>query len=88
MRRHAVAAHEGDDAVDPLADRKTAPCRRVADAQQQAATLAQGLAHARQALAEGLAPAEIRHVALLAVTTTGWPASAAALSWVDDILPK
>jgi alkylhydroperoxidase/carboxymuconolactone decarboxylase family protein YurZ len=44
--------------------------------------------HARQALAEGVAPTEIRHVALLAVTTTGWPASAAALSWVDDILPK
>lgn len=44
--------------------------------------------HARQALAEGVAPAEIRHVALLAVTTTGWPASAAALSWVDDMLPK
>lgn len=45
--------------------------------------------HARQALAEGLlAPAEIRHVALLAITTTGWPAGAAALSWVDDVLPK
>jgi alkylhydroperoxidase/carboxymuconolactone decarboxylase family protein YurZ len=44
--------------------------------------------HARQAVVEGLTPAEIRHVALLAITTTGWPASAAALSWVDDILPK
>lgn len=44
--------------------------------------------HARQALAEGLIPADLRHVALLAVTTTGWPASAAALSWVDDVLPR
>lgn len=44
--------------------------------------------HARQALAEGLAPADVRHVALLAVTTMGWPASAAALSWVEDVLPK
>lgn len=44
--------------------------------------------HARQALAEGLASNEIRHVALLAITTTGWPAGAAALSWVDDVLPK
>jgi len=44
--------------------------------------------HARQALAEGLSPPEIRHVALLAITTTGWPASAAALSWVDDVLAK
>jgi alkylhydroperoxidase/carboxymuconolactone decarboxylase family protein YurZ len=44
--------------------------------------------HARQALAEGLTTADIRHIALLAITTTGWPASAAALSWIDDVLPK
>jgi alkylhydroperoxidase/carboxymuconolactone decarboxylase family protein YurZ len=44
--------------------------------------------HARQALAEGIAAAEIRHVALLAMTTTGWPAGAAALSWLDDVLRK
>lgn len=43
--------------------------------------------HARQALSEGLTPAEVRHVGLLAITTTGWPASAAALSWLDDVLP-
>jgi alkylhydroperoxidase/carboxymuconolactone decarboxylase family protein YurZ len=39
-------------------------------------------------LAEGLTAADIRHIALLAITTTGWPASAAALSWIDDVLPK
>jgi len=44
--------------------------------------------HARQALAEGVTPAEVRHVAILGITTTGWPASAAALSWLDDVLPK
>lgn len=44
--------------------------------------------HARQALAEGLNADEIRHIGLLAITTTGWPASAAALSWLDDILLK
>lgn len=44
--------------------------------------------HARQALAEGLTPDEIRHVALLAVPTLGFPASAAALSWLEDVLRK
>ena len=44
--------------------------------------------HARQALAEGLTAEDIRHIALLAITTTGWPASAAALSWIEDMLPK
>ena len=44
--------------------------------------------HARQAVSEGLSPAEIRHVAMLAITTLGFPSSAAALSWLDDVLPK
>jgi alkylhydroperoxidase/carboxymuconolactone decarboxylase family protein YurZ len=44
--------------------------------------------HVRQAISDGLAPAEIRHVALLAITTLGFPSSAAALSWLDDVLPK
>jgi alkylhydroperoxidase/carboxymuconolactone decarboxylase family protein YurZ len=41
---------------------------------------------ARQALAAGLQPEELHHVALLAVTTIGWPAARAALSWIDDVL--
>ena len=44
--------------------------------------------HARQGLAEGLSPEEIRHIAVLAITTLGFPSSAAALSWLDDVLPK
>lgn len=44
--------------------------------------------HARQALTEGLTSADVRHVALLAITTTGWPNGAAALSWLDDVLPS
>jgi alkylhydroperoxidase/carboxymuconolactone decarboxylase family protein YurZ len=43
-------------------------------------------AHVRQALAEGLAPDAIRHVALLAMPTIGFPQGVAALSWIDDIL--
>jgi len=43
-------------------------------------------AHVRQALAEGVAPEAIRHVAILAMPTIGFPQSVAALSWIDDIL--
>jgi alkylhydroperoxidase/carboxymuconolactone decarboxylase family protein YurZ len=42
--------------------------------------------HTRRALEAGCSPAEIRHVALLATTTIGFPGMMAALSWVDDIL--
>lgn len=41
--------------------------------------------HARQALDEGLSANEIRHAALLAVTTLGFPKAIAALSWIDDV---
>ena len=39
----------------------------------------------RQALAAGLSRDELRHVAILAVTTIGWPAARAALAWIDDV---
>ena len=42
--------------------------------------------HTRKALDAGCTAAEIRHVALLAVTTLGFPNMMAALSWVDDVL--
>lgn len=40
----------------------------------------------RKALAEGASPEEIRHVAVLAVTTAGFPTTIAALGWVDQVL--
>ncbi|MDZ7676513.1 MAG: carboxymuconolactone decarboxylase family protein [Acidimicrobiales bacterium] len=40
----------------------------------------------RKALDEGATPEEIRHVAVLAVTTAGFPTAVAALSWVDEVL--
>lgn len=43
--------------------------------------------HARRALREGCTPGEIRHAILLTVTTIGFPAMMAAMSWVDDELP-
>lgn len=44
--------------------------------------------HARQALDEGLSAAEIKHAALLAVTTIGFPKAIAALSWIEDITDR
>lgn len=41
--------------------------------------------HTRQALSEGLTKEEVKHAALLAITTLGFPQGAAALSWIEDI---
>jgi alkylhydroperoxidase/carboxymuconolactone decarboxylase family protein YurZ len=41
--------------------------------------------HTRRALVEGLSPDELKHVALLAVTTLGFPQAIAALSWIEDV---
>jgi AhpD family alkylhydroperoxidase len=41
--------------------------------------------HARRALKVGATPEEIDHAILLLTSTIGFPAVAAALSWVDDV---
>jgi alkylhydroperoxidase/carboxymuconolactone decarboxylase family protein YurZ len=41
--------------------------------------------HARRARAEGIGAEELDHVALLAVTTLGWPKAMKGLSWVRDV---
>ena len=41
--------------------------------------------HARRAVAEGFTADELEHVALLAVTTLGWPRAIKGLSWIRDI---
>lgn len=40
----------------------------------------------RKALSDGCTPDELRHVALLAVTTLGFPSMARARAWVEDLL--
>ena len=45
-------------------------------------------AHVRRALEAGCTPDEVRHVALLAVTTLGFPAMMTALGWVEDVLGR
>jgi alkylhydroperoxidase/carboxymuconolactone decarboxylase family protein YurZ len=44
--------------------------------------------HARQGLEEGLAPEVLRQIALLAITTLGFPAAVAGLSWIEDEVNK
>ena len=43
--------------------------------------------NARKALDAGATPEEIRHVAVLAVTTCGFPAAMAGIGWIDEVLP-
>jgi len=40
----------------------------------------------RNALAIGIRPEEIQHVAVLAITTLGFPATIRALTWISDDL--
>jgi alkylhydroperoxidase/carboxymuconolactone decarboxylase family protein YurZ len=45
-------------------------------------------AHTRLAVEQGATAEEIHQVALLAITTSGFPTAMAALTWVDDVLSK
>jgi alkylhydroperoxidase/carboxymuconolactone decarboxylase family protein YurZ len=42
--------------------------------------------HTRRAVAAGATAAEARGVALLAITTCGFPQAMAALTWVEDVV--
>jgi alkylhydroperoxidase/carboxymuconolactone decarboxylase family protein YurZ len=42
----------------------------------------------RHALQAGLSPGELFHVAILSITTIGWPAAQAAISWIHDIVSR
>jgi 4-carboxymuconolactone decarboxylase len=42
--------------------------------------------NARKALAAGAGKAEVRQVALLAITTCGFPCAVAGIGWVDEVL--
>jgi alkylhydroperoxidase/carboxymuconolactone decarboxylase family protein YurZ len=41
--------------------------------------------HVRRGLEEGIDPAALRQVAMLAIPTSGLPAAVAALTWIEDI---
>ncbi len=42
--------------------------------------------HARQALDAGAGAETVRHAAVLAITTAGFPTAIAALGWIDEVL--
>lgn len=42
--------------------------------------------HARQALEDGLGADDLRHVAVLSITTLGFPVAMAGLSWINDVI--
>jgi alkylhydroperoxidase/carboxymuconolactone decarboxylase family protein YurZ len=42
--------------------------------------------HTRRALSEGHSPEALRHVAVLAIPTAGFPAAIRALTWIEDVL--
>jgi alkylhydroperoxidase/carboxymuconolactone decarboxylase family protein YurZ len=45
--------------------------------------------HIRRGLREdGVSADELRHVALLAITTTGWSRGVAALDWIESLLDE
>jgi alkylhydroperoxidase/carboxymuconolactone decarboxylase family protein YurZ len=52
--------------------------------------LAEGavLSNVRRAIAAGATPDEVRHVALLAITTTGFPTAVASLGWIEESSPQ
>jgi len=42
--------------------------------------------HARKAIEAGVTKEELRHIALLAIPTIGFPSAMAAMSWIDDVV--
>jgi alkylhydroperoxidase/carboxymuconolactone decarboxylase family protein YurZ len=68
-------------------DRRTARLLKIALA-AGAGTEGAVHSHVRRALDEGIRPDEIRHIALLAMPTLGFPQGVAALTWFEDILKK
>jgi alkylhydroperoxidase/carboxymuconolactone decarboxylase family protein YurZ len=42
--------------------------------------------HTRRALGEGIAPEALRHTALLAIPTLGFPQAMRAMTWMEDVL--
>lgn len=41
--------------------------------------------HVRRALEEGLSKADLKHVALLAIPTLGFPQAVRVLTWIEDV---
>jgi alkylhydroperoxidase/carboxymuconolactone decarboxylase family protein YurZ len=82
FRELGESCHEGG----PL-DEKT---RRLVKLALAVALRHEGAVHSatRNALKSGVTREELEHVVILAITTIGWPAANAAMTWVEDGLPR
>jgi alkylhydroperoxidase/carboxymuconolactone decarboxylase family protein YurZ len=78
--RLGEACHE----TGPL-DEKT---RRLLKLAMAVAFRHEGAVHSatRNALKSGVTREELEHVVILSITTIGWPAAHAAMTWIDDDL--
>jgi alkylhydroperoxidase/carboxymuconolactone decarboxylase family protein YurZ len=67
-------------------DEKT---RRLVKLALAVACRSEGAVHsaARNCLKSGITREELEHVVILAITTIGWPAAYAAMTWIEDDLP-
>ncbi len=65
-------------------DEKT---RRLAKLALAIGSQHEGAVHSatRHALEAGVTPEELMHVAILAITTIGWPGAYAAMTWIADL---
>src|SRR6266536_6481701 len=60
--------------------------RRLVKVAMAVAFSHEGAVHSatRNALKSGVTREEIEHVTILAITTIGWPAAYAAMTWIED----
>lgn len=83
-RAFANLAEKCHQAGGPLSERD----RRLVKLGAAIALRHEGAVHAatRQGLAAGLSADELYHAAILTITTIGWPAAYAAMTWITDVL--
>jgi alkylhydroperoxidase/carboxymuconolactone decarboxylase family protein YurZ len=80
----AAFASKCHDEGGPLDERT----RRLAKLALAVGAAHEGAVHSatRRALEAGLTPEELYHVAVLAITTIGWPNANAAITWMRDVV--
>lgn len=85
MEAYDVLANQLHDA-GPLSDRE----RRLAKLGIAIGGGSEGgvRSHTRKASAEGIEPEGIRQVAVLAISTAGYPTAMAAYAWINEVLDR
>lgn len=84
------------DAFDKLGEacHETGPLdeksRRLIKVALAVALRHEGAVHsaARNALSSGVSREELEHIVILSITTIGWPAANAAMTWIEDAFSR